>query len=106
MHHLSFQKTRLSTDFLLISTLSVLIFSDHVVLSLQAAGQNYLEGLRDMTINDNMWIDLLFMHFVIFPFLLSPEWLKAGMFERPGCCAEFWVEESLLLFGSPVLPSS
>lgn len=45
------------------------------------------------------------MYFVTFPFLLSPEWLEAGMCACPGGCAEFWVNESLLLSDLPVLRS-
>ena len=46
------------------------------------------------------------MCFVHFPFVLSAEWLEAGMLEWPGCSTEFWVGESPLLFDSPALPSS
>lgn len=45
------------------------------------------------------------MYFVTFAFLLSPEWLGAGMFVCPGGCAGFWVNGSLLLFNLPVLRS-
>ena len=34
------------------------------------------------------------MCFVPLPFVLSAEWLEAGMLEWPGCSTEFWVGES------------